>query len=279
MNPSTAAKPTTESLHEDYRSAMKAGDHQAAMASLSELLTSKDIKRFPSFSHQYFVRPVLDDGLMDIKACADVVKGLELHALKHMAQNYGTGIAYSQKEAKALGVLGLRTIGQFMFIHSPEAGSSDEDLVEAEQLFKKGFSLGQLVTLHAKQAVPRPIAAFCNVYLARNDACLPLNCPTTVKVDRDLLYFGDKLTSLSSFDGVAEVLVRHQDAPQERKVAMAVDLIQSVDENSSPTLLRELKRQLGTSLVAEAEAAIGQVTLGSAVKTGQNRLIIDGPSL
>lgn len=278
MNPSTA-KPTTESLHDDYRTAMKKGDHRAAMASLSELLTSKDIKRFPSFAHQYFVRPVLDDGLMGIQACASVVKDLELYALKHMAQNYGTGIAYSQKEAKALGVLGLRAIGQFMFIHSPEAGSSDEDLVEAEGLFQKGFSLGQLVTLHGKQAVPRPIAAFCNVYLARHDACLPLNCPTTVKVDRDLLFFGDKLTSLSSFEGVAEVLARHQDVPQERKVAMAVDLIQSVDENASPALLRELKRQLGSTLVAYAEAAIGQVPLGSAVKTGQNRNISGGPSL
>ena len=279
MNPAKAAKPTTESLHKDYRSAMRAGEHQVAMASLRELLTSRDIKRFPSFSHQYFVRPVLDDGLMDIKDCAEVVKDLELHALKHMAQSYGTGIAYSQKEAKALGVLGLRSIGQFMFIHSPEAGSSDEDLVEAEQLFRRGFSLGQLLTLHAKQAVPRPIAAFCNVYLDRHDACLPLNCPTTVKIDRDLLYFGDKLTSLSSFDGVAEVLVRHQHAPQARKVAMAVDLIQSVDENASPALVRELKRQLGSKLVAEAEAAIGQVPIGSPVKTGQNRVISDGPSL
>lgn len=279
MQPSSAPKVTAESLHQDYRSAMRAGDHKAAMDNLKELMTNKDIKRFPSFSHQYFVRPVLDDGLMEIEACASAVKGLELNALRHMTQAFGSGVGYSQREAKALGVLGLREIGQFMFIHSPEAGSTDEDLVEAEQIFKRSFTLGQMMSLHFKQAVPRPIAAFCNVYLARDDAKLPLNCPASVKVDRDLLYFGDKLTSLSSFDGLGDVLQRHKDAPEERKVAMAVDLIQSVDENASPALHRELKRQLGHSLVVKAQAAIEQVALGYTVKTGQNRDISDGPSL
>ena len=257
MNHSTDTKPNFEVLHLDYRSAMKTGDHRAAMASIRELITGKDIKRFPDFAYQYFVRPVLDDGLMDINACTAVLKDLELHALKHMAQNYRADLAYSKEEAKALGLIGLREIGQFMFIHSLEACYSDDELVEAEQIFRRGFSLSQLGILYAKQVAPRPISEFCSVYLTRNDALLPLNCPASVRVDRDLLYFGDKLAFIASFDGVAQALVRHQGVSQERKVSMAVDLIQSIDDTSNFMLIKELKRQLGKALFAQAEAVIG----------------------
>ncbi|WP_338924385.1 hypothetical protein V0M98_32755 (plasmid) [Pseudomonas silesiensis] len=267
MNKSDTGLLNAEQLFSAYRSHLEKGDANQAMQYFEALFTRKDIERSPAFTHQYFVRPVLDDALMRQPVCADMVDSLELYAFRTLAQFGQGGQMYTQEEGLALNALGLKRIGQFIFIYCSEITLAQDSLVGVEKVFPKPFEVGELLTMYHSQATPGLIAPFCALYLSREGVQLPLNNPTSVSADRDLRFFGAKLTSAASLTGVSDVMAQYAQAPHSRKAALAVDLLSSLHENHREEMLLALRQQLGDELVEQAELTVGKSQLG---KTDKN---------
>lgn len=258
-----------EQLFNDYRLHLQRGDTELAMESFEALMTRPDIERSPAFASQYFVRPVLEDGLMRQPVCADMVYHLEPYAFLALAKTFQGSSQYTQADGLAFAALGLKRIGQFMFIYSSEVSFELDSLINAEQIFDKPFSVGELLTMYERQPKPKAVAPFCALYLSREGAMLPLNNPSSGKADRDLLFFGAKLTSALSFTGVSDVMTRYAQAPQSRKAALAVDLLSSLHEQHRDVLLLELRQQLGDERVDDALSTIERTGLGKMAKSWQ----------
>lgn len=263
MKQSYVGSVEAEQLFSAYRLHIKQGHSELAMESLEALMTRPDIERSPAFVHQYFVRPVLEDELMRQPVCADTVERVEPYAFLGLAKSFQTSSLYTQAEGLAFGTLGLKRIGQFMFIYSSEVGFDLDTLINAEQVFGKPFSVGELLTMYERQPQPKALAPFCALYLSREGAQLPLNNPTSVSADRDLRFFGAKLTSASSFTGLSDVMTRYAQAPHSRKAALAVDLLSSLDAKPQHELLKALREQLGDALVDEGLCAVERMALGN----------------
>jgi hypothetical protein len=258
-----------EQLFNDYRLHLQRGDTELAMESFEALMTRPGIERSPAFVHQYFVRPVLEDGLMRQPVSADTVYRLEPNAFLGLAKSFQGNSQYTQAEGLVFGSLGLSRIGQFMFIYSSELSFELDTLIKVEQTFGKPFSLGELLTMYERQSTPKAIAHFCALYLSREGAMLPLNNATSVAADRDLRFFGAKLTSALSLTGVSDVMAQYAQAPQGRKAALSVDLLSSLHERHRDELLLELRRQLGDEMVDEGLSTIERNGLGKMAKSWQ----------
>jgi hypothetical protein len=258
-----------EQLFNAYRLHLEDGNAEMAMKSFEALMTRPDMERSPAFAHRYFVLPVVEDGLMRQPMCADMVYQLEPYAFLGLAKSFQGGSRYTQSEGLAFGAMGLQRIGQFMFIYSSDVSFELDTLIKAEQTFGKLFSVGELLTMYERQTMPKAIATFCALYLSREGAMLPLNNPSSVAADRDLRFFGAKLTSASSLTGVSDVMTRYAQAPQSRKAALAVDLLSSLHEQHRDALLLELRQHLGDELVDEGLSTIERNGLGKMAKSWQ----------
>jgi hypothetical protein len=251
-----------EDLFNAYRLHLRQGNAELAMESLEALMTRPGIERSPAFAHRYYVSPVLEDELMRKPVCADMVDHLEPYAFLCLAKSFQGSSVCTQAMGLEFGNLGLKLIGQFMFIYSSEVSFEFDSLIRAEQVFGKQFTVGQLLTMYHSQSTPGLIAAFSALYLSREGAQLPLNNPTSVAADRDLRFFGAKLTSASSLTGVFDVMTRYAQAPHSRKVALAVDLLSSLHENHQNELLLALHEQMGNELMKEAQLTVERKGLG-----------------
>jgi hypothetical protein len=258
-----------EQLFNAYRLHLEDGNAELAMKSFEALMTRPDMERSPAFAHRYFVRPVVKDGLMRQPVCADTVNQVEPFAFLGLMKSFEGSSRYTQAQGLAFGALGLKRIGQFMFIYSIDTSLELGALVTAEQTFGKPFSAVERLMMYERQTTPKAVAPFCALFLSREGAMLPLNNPSSVAADRDLRFFGAKLTSASSLTGVSDVMTRYAQAPQSRKAALAVDLLSSLHEQHRDALLLELRQHLGDELVDEGLSTIERNGLGKMAKSWQ----------
>lgn len=263
-----AGSPSVEELFDVYRGSLIGGRLEEAMLSFEALLEAVEAKRHPLAFERYFIRLVLDDGLMLEPVCAATVRRLEPRALRALMRVY-RDCPFTQDDALQLAGYGLGRMGQFMFIHSRHIELKTDSLVKAERLFTRPFTLTQLLILYYNQALSDLIAPFCALYLSRDDGLLPLNNPASGAADIDLLFFGAKLPSASSFTGLSEVMTQYAQAPQGRKAALAVDLLMSLEHQGRAEMELELRRQVGDDLIDQAVATIERTGLGKNVKYWQ----------
>lgn len=263
-----AGSPSVDDLFEGYREHLVRGRLGEAMVSFEALLEAVDFQRQPQAFERYFIRPVLDDGLMLEPSCAATVRRLEPQALRALMRVY-KDCPFTQDDALQLAGYGLGRMGQFMFIHSRQLSLQTDSLVKAERLFGKPFTLTQLLIIYYSQALSDLIAPFCALYLSRDDGLLPLNNPASGAADIDLLFFGAKLPSASSFTGLSGVMTRYAQAPQGRKAALAVDLLMSLEHQGRAEMEIELRQQMGDDLIDQAVATIERTGLGKNVKYWQ----------
>jgi len=268
MVETNAGSPNMDELFDCYRKHLVGGRLDEAMTSFETLLEAVDVKRQPLAFERYFIRPVLDDGLMLEPFCAATVRRLEPQALRALMRIY-KDCPFTQDDALRLAGYGLGRIGQFMFIHSRQLSLQVDSLVKAEGLFVKPFTLTQLMILYYNQALSDLIAPFCALYLSRDDGLLPLNNPASGAADIDLLFFGAKLPSASSFTGLSGVMTQYAQAPQGRKAALAVDLLMSMEHQGRAEMEVELRQQMGDDLIDQAIATIERTGLGKNAKYWQ----------
>lgn len=226
-----------------FEEAMKAGDITDAMAHFTQLHLDKTLARGGAFVDQYFIAPVLEHKLLGREGAAPGVKVLELHVLINALTTPTDAHSFDAGKSIELGRQGLQQLGAFSFLHNDGKNLTPDILVQAEVAFGKRFQSSELFGFAYRTGLDNSLAALANLYLSRDDGYLPINCPRSLKLDRDAGMFADHLTA-ASIKGLGAQLDLAKAKPA-RVAALMTDILESAQPQNQAQMLEAMKSEFG----------------------------------